>query len=135
MKDPYKKIENGIIYYLCKNHDYLSASEFYESDLKNNRRTCKICTRARAEKSRQMSEEKKVLVRFRTWALRHGHAECKMWELSDVAPILGSTEELPKNIVLRPVNFSSPYYSPEQMQIVTMSDLKRFKVQHRDPHP
>ena len=130
MKLPFSKVNpvDGSVSFRCKKHHYLPGSEFYESDLKNKRQTCKVCTKERAYKSRQQSEEKKVLVRFRTWALRHGHDEVKKWELSDIEPILGTTEELTKNIVLRPINHNSTIYCPQQMKIVLMEDVERVKI-------
>ncbi len=130
MKLPY--ISANGLYYHCKRHGYLTPAEFYPSDLKNRRRSCKICSKKRVhvscckfKRSRAPRSAELIFDRFKRYAARHGHDEVKLWELDDVRHLFCFDQKFPGDICIRPMDKRARLWDPWQLKTITLEEARK----------
>ena len=124
MKQPFSRAnEHGQIEYRCTVHGYLLSDNFFKSDIAGSRASCKSCTTARARASKSSDDPARiVLAKFKTYAIRHKHTETKLWEPSDVAPVLGTCNV--NDVVLRPIDFNAVTWYPHLIKTVPIAEAR-----------
>ena len=110
---------------------YKNADQFFNSDLKYHRASCKTCTYARSTESRQGDKTRLVLSRFKLWSRRNQHPEAVNFEISDVASIIGASDL--DQVVLRPTNFNKRCWIPSDLRCVSIKQ-SRLKEAPQDIH-
>ena len=130
MKLPYS-IKNGD-YSHCRVHGYLNSNKFYPSDLKVRRRSCRVCTKKRVDRSKKSPAEV-VLSRFKQYARRHGHYnETRLWEPADIEYVLCNSNNTgdstaARDVVLRPMYFDAEVWEPAHLYTISVAESRKKK--------
>ena len=132
MKEDFSRLSsNGIVEFNCTIHGFLPSENWFPSDAKIQRKSCKACSTKRARHSSRGNQTKRVLSRFKGYCRRNGHGgDVKKWQNIDLVHILRNCD-IVDDICMRPGHPENKVWLLNDVILIPKKDAKKRKFQHR----